>query len=73
MAAGVTNHLWDVNDLVTLWESYEGGKSGINANGKRSQQEEKGEEETREPNGRTQSDNLGNFAEALWQRSACSQ
>jgi hypothetical protein len=23
MAAGVTDRLWDVNDLVTLWESYE--------------------------------------------------
>jgi IS1 family transposase len=23
MAAGVTNRLWDVNDLVTLWEEYE--------------------------------------------------
>src|SRR5205807_7701565 len=23
MAAGVTEHLWDVNDLVALWESYE--------------------------------------------------
>lgn len=22
-AAGVTDHLWDVADLVTLWESYE--------------------------------------------------
>jgi hypothetical protein len=35
MAAGVTDRLWDVNDLVALWESYEqseGGKSGIGAN-----------------------------------------
>jgi len=23
MAAGVTDRLWDVNDLVALWESYE--------------------------------------------------
>jgi hypothetical protein len=23
MAAGVTDKLWDVADLVTLWESYE--------------------------------------------------
>jgi hypothetical protein len=23
MAAGVTNRLWDVNDLVALWEAYE--------------------------------------------------
>ena len=23
MAAGVTDRLWDVNDLVTLWEAYE--------------------------------------------------
>jgi hypothetical protein len=23
MAAGVTDRLWDVNDLVVLWESYE--------------------------------------------------
>lgn len=23
MAAGVTDGLWDVNDLVALWESYE--------------------------------------------------
>ena len=23
MAAGVTNRLWDVNDLVALWESHE--------------------------------------------------
>jgi hypothetical protein len=23
MAAGVTNQLWDVDDLVALWESYE--------------------------------------------------
>jgi hypothetical protein len=23
MAAGVTDRLWDVNDLVCLWESYE--------------------------------------------------
>jgi hypothetical protein len=23
MAAGVTERLWDVNDLVALWESYE--------------------------------------------------
>jgi hypothetical protein len=22
-AAGVTDHVWDVNDLVVLWESYE--------------------------------------------------
>jgi hypothetical protein len=32
MAAGVTNQLWDVDDLVALWESYEqrrGGRSGV--------------------------------------------
>jgi hypothetical protein len=23
MAAGVTDRLWDVNDLVALWEAYE--------------------------------------------------
>ena len=23
MAAGVTDRLWEVNDLVTLWEAYE--------------------------------------------------
>jgi hypothetical protein len=34
MATGVTDQLWDVNDLVALWESYEQrrtGKSGVSA------------------------------------------
>lgn len=32
MAAGVTDRLWEVNDLVALWEARaaEGGKSGVN-------------------------------------------
>ena len=31
MAAGVTDRLWDVADLVALWEQYEqrGGKSSV--------------------------------------------
>ena len=33
MAAGVTNKLWDVSDLVALWEdTSEGRKSGVNLN-----------------------------------------
>src|SRR5262249_6508005 len=27
MAAGVTKHLWEVSDLVSLWESYEATKA----------------------------------------------
>jgi hypothetical protein len=27
MAAGVTKHLWEVDDLVTLWEAHERGEA----------------------------------------------
>jgi hypothetical protein len=29
MAAGVTDKLWDVKDLVALWESYEAAQNPI--------------------------------------------
>jgi IS1 family transposase len=31
MAAGVTDHLWDVKDLVALWESYENTQAKLSA------------------------------------------